>query len=90
MARSYLYEVQNLHSTDLDKELIALQELKRGHGNCDIGIYRAEDGQWKLILGNPTPSTHIGVNGGELYAWGDTAEEVIELVRDQVLKLRSN
>ena len=77
-------------SMNLEHELIALQQLKRGHGNCDIGIFRASNGEWKLMIGNPTPDTHIGVNGGEIYAWGSTSHEVIELVRDQILKLISN
>ena len=91
MARSYLYEVQNLHSTEyIELDLIALQEMKRDHGNCEIGLFLDEAGEWTLMLGNPCSSVNIGECGGEINVSGETFNDVVKKAKAELLKLKSN
>ena len=91
MARSYIYEVQNLQSKEhIELDLIYLQETKREHGNCEIGLFLSEEGKWMLMLGNPCSSVNIGECGGEITVSGDGFEEVVKMAKAELLKLKSN
>lgn len=64
-------------------ELIACA-VENKSGNKEFALFRFESGHWMAMLGNPSSFCLLGENDGEFDADGDTAEEAVKNIIEQL------